>query len=175
MTPIVHSAVGFLGWQISASRKNIKTLLLFILISNLPDFDFFLFLFVGKKELQLHQSYTHNLLFILFFTLVFFLFFKQKRERITLFLVSLSHLLLDLIIIDPVDPIGFRLFFPFWDQLFNFGFFPNLLRGSIPEIFSWHNVVTISIETAVFVVPILFFYQKELRSHFRNEEFWKVS
>ena len=107
--------------------------------------------------------------------LEFFLFFKQKRERITLFLVSLSHLLLDLIIIDPVDPIGFRLFFPFWDQLFNFGFFPNLLRGSIPEIFSWHNVVTISIETAVFVVPILFFYQKELRSHFRNKEFWKVS
>jgi membrane-bound metal-dependent hydrolase YbcI (DUF457 family) len=174
MTPIVHTAVGFLGWQNSASKKNIKTLLLFILISNLPDFDFFLFFFIGKKELQLHQSYTHNFLFVVFFTLVFFFFFKQKKERIALFLVSLSHLLLDLIIIDPVDPIGFRLFFPFWNRLFNVGFFPNLLRGSISEIFSWHNVVTISIEMAIFVVPVLLFYRKELRFYLGKKEFWKV-
>jgi len=174
MTPIVHSAVGLLGWQKTVSKKNIKTLFLFILISNFPDIDFFLFLFVGKKELQLHQSYTHNFLFVGFLTILFFLFFKQKKERIALFLVSLSHLLLDLIIIDPVDPIGFRLFFPFWDKLFNFGFFPNLLRGSIAEVFSWHNFITISLEIIIFGLPILFYYRKELWFHFRKKEFWKV-
>ncbi len=31
VTPILHSAIGLLGWQKSGSEKNIKTLFLFIL------------------------------------------------------------------------------------------------------------------------------------------------
>lgn len=52
VTPLVHSTIGLLGWQKSGSEKNIKTLFLFILVSNLPDIDFFFashFLSVWKR------------------------------------------------------------------------------------------------------------------------------
>jgi membrane-bound metal-dependent hydrolase YbcI (DUF457 family) len=174
VTPIVHSAVGLVGWHKAVSQKNIKTLFLFILISNIPDIDFFLFIFFSKQELQLHQSYTHNIFFISFFTLFLFLLFRTNKERIGLFLVSFSHLILDLVIIDPVSPVGFRLFFPLSDKLVNFGFFPNFLRGSFGELFSWHNMVTISLETTFFVIPILVISGREIKYRFSQKEFWKI-
>ena len=105
VTPIVHSAIGLLGWQKSGSEKNIKTLFLFILVSNLPDIDFLFLLLMGSGDLQLHQSYTHNIFFIGLVTLFLFGVFKTGRERLSLFLVAVSHLVLDLIIIDPVAPV----------------------------------------------------------------------
>ncbi|MCK4835930.1 MAG: metal-dependent hydrolase [Candidatus Aminicenantes bacterium] len=174
MTPIVHSAIGLLGWQKAASKKNIKTLFLFVLISNIPDIDFLIFLFVDGKGLQVHQSHTHNIFFIGIFTFLLFFFFKKKKERLALFLVSFSHLVLDLIIIDPVPPIGFRVFFPVWNKLFNFGFFPNFLRGGFADVFSLPNLMTISMEVLCFVVPILYLCGKEVKVHIKKKEFWKI-
>ena len=48
MSPVVHSSVALLGWQKSAENKNIKSLFLFLLISNLPDIDFIFSLIFGK-------------------------------------------------------------------------------------------------------------------------------
>lgn len=174
MTPVVHSAVGLLGWQLSDSEKNIKTLFLFVLVSNLPDIDFLLFVFFKSGDVQIHQWLTHNIFFITFFTLPLFFFFKARRERIALLLVAFSHLLLDLVIIDPVPPIGIRIFYPAWNRLFNFGFFPNFLRGGVSDIFSWHNLMTVSLEVLCFVLPILAFCGGQFFSQLRKERFWNI-
>jgi membrane-bound metal-dependent hydrolase YbcI (DUF457 family) len=175
LTPIVHSAVGLLGWQIAANKRNIKTLFLFVLISNIPDIDFLIFMFVKKEGTQIHQWLTHNIFFIALFSILMFFFFKARRERITLLLVAFSHLILDMIVIDPVPPIGFRVFFPVWDRLFNFGLFPNFLRGDKGDIFSWHNLMTISLEVLCFVVPILIIFGRKFKIQLTRKEFWKIS
>ena len=78
MSPIVHSSVALLGWQKTAENKNLKTLFLFLLISNLPDLDFLFSLIFGKKTFGLHQLYTHNVFFVCFAVLLFFPILKQK-------------------------------------------------------------------------------------------------
>jgi membrane-bound metal-dependent hydrolase YbcI (DUF457 family) len=79
-------------------------------------------------------------------------------------LVGFSHLLLDFITIDGVPPVGIRLFYPLNDSFFNGGFFPNLLRGSLDRVFSYHNVITLSVEIGVFVLPLLLLYRTEWRT-----------
>jgi hypothetical protein len=174
MTPIAHSAIGLLGWQKSASEKNVKTLFCFILLSNIPDIDFLLLIFYGKGQMKLHQAYTHNIFFIAFVTLLFFFVFKNSKERLVIFLVSLSHLILDVIIIDRVSPVGLRIFFPASNKLFNFGFFPNFMRGNFRELFSWHNLATISLEIALFVFPVLLISGKKTAQFIVKKEFWKI-
>lgn len=174
MTPIAHSAIGLLGWQKAATRKNIFGVFLFLLIANLPDIDFVLSGFSGQPELQIHQSYTHNIFFIGIFTLPFFMIFKTRKERVALFLVSYSHLLLDVIIVDRVAPVGIRLFFPVSEKLFNLGFFPNFMRGKINEVFSWHNLVTIFLEIVFFVFPVLLISGKLVKRSFFNKKFWTI-
>ena len=170
----MHSTVGLFGWQLSDSEKNIKSLFLFVLISNIPDIDFLLFMFFRSEEARIHQGYTHNIFFIIFITLLMFIFFKTRKARITLILVAFSHLLLDAIILDPVPPIGFRIFSPLWDRLFNFGFFPNFLRGGLRDVFSWHNFLTVSLEILFFVIPILLICARPLAIELKRKEFWKI-
>jgi len=40
MSPVAHSVIGLLGWQKFSEIKTLKTLLIFILVANLPDIDF---------------------------------------------------------------------------------------------------------------------------------------
>jgi len=175
VTPIVHSAIGLLGWQKSGVKMNLKTLICFILVSNLPDVDFLIIPLLGSVDMQFHQSYTHNIFFIGLVTLILFSVFKTGRARLSLFLVAVSHLVLDLIIIDPVAPVGFRVFFPLWNRLFNFGFFPNFLRGDLIRIFSWHNLRTVVLEVFFFALPVLYLYGTKTMSLVRKKEFWKIS
>jgi membrane-bound metal-dependent hydrolase YbcI (DUF457 family) len=176
MSPISHSAVGLLGWQITSSleRKNIKTLLLFIVVSNFPDFDFFLLMIPATHGKHIHQTYTHNLTFVLIAAFLFSLFLPTTREKLGLVCAGLSHLLLDVFVIDNVRPIGFRLFYPFSRRLFNFGFFPFLERGSLHRWLSVHNLFVLGFETVIFLLPVVFFYRKELALTFREKEFWKI-
>lgn len=175
MSPIVHSGIALLGWQKSTAleNKHVKTLLVFLLVSNLPDIDFLFFLVIGKKAFAIHQYYTHNVFFTAAFTLLFFPLLKQKRERIGLYLVAFSHLLLDLITIDGAAPFGFRLFYPLSEKLYYFGIFPNLHKKTLEEVFSFHNLWVLAFETAVCLLPVLFYYRKEFGSYLKQKEFWR--
>lgn len=124
--------------------------------------------------MQFHQSYTHNIFFVGLVILILFTIFKTGKARLSLFLVAVSHLVLDLIIIDPVAPVGFRVFFPLWDKLFNFGFFPNFLRGDLGTVFSWHNLWTVVSEVSFFAFPILYLYGAKTMSIMRKREFWNI-
>lgn len=175
MSPIVHSGIALLGWQKSMGQENkhLKTLLIFLLISNLPDIDFLFFLVIGKKAFAMHQYYTHNVFFVAVFPLLFFPILKQKWERIGLYLTAYSHLLLDLSTIDGGAPLGFRLFYPISEKLFYFGIFPNLHKNNLEEVFSFHNLWVSALETVVCLVPVLFYYRKEFGTYLKQKEFWR--
>lgn len=170
MSPVAHSAVGLLGWQKFSEKKNLKTLLIFILIANLPDIDFAFYLFLGEKALNLHQYFTHNVFFAAITAIACWFFFKSKTGRFGILLVAFSHLLLDYLTIDLVDPKGFRLFYPFSSQVFNCGIFPNLLKDNWAEVFSFYNLLVISLETALFAVPVLMVYRKEFAGYLKEKQ-----
>ncbi len=160
MTPVGHTALGIFGWQRFSETKNKKTLLLFVLFASLPDIDFSLFFFLGKEGLSYHQLYTHNIFFVLLTSLLFWPLLNTKRERLGFMLVGFSHLALDFLTIDGAAPIGFRLFYPVWDQLFNFGILPNVWKANLKEVFSIHNLLVGAFEVAVLWVPLLLVYRK---------------
>jgi membrane-bound metal-dependent hydrolase YbcI (DUF457 family) len=170
MSPVAHSAVALLGWQRFSGKKNLKTLLIFILIANLPDIDFAFYLFLGEKALNLHQYFTHNIFFSAITAFACWPLFKSERERFGLLLVAFSHLLLDFLTIDLVDPKGFRLFYPFSSRLFNFGVFPYLLKDNWAEVFSFYNLLVISLETALFAVPVFLVYRREFAGYLKEKE-----
>ncbi len=153
MTPIVHTSAGILGWHFSRTRK-LSFLFLFILISNLPDTDFIPVVLFGKAAPP-HQLYTHNIFFSIAGALLFFPLLKEKREKLALFLTSISHLCFDLCVMDNWGEVGFRLFWPASEKLYNFGFFFCLKRGTLSDVFSLHNLITVSAETILIGLPCL--------------------
>jgi membrane-bound metal-dependent hydrolase YbcI (DUF457 family) len=163
MTPIAHTSVALLGWQVCADKKTIKTLALFVLLSSLSDFDFLF----GR-----HQFFTHNIFFALLAPLPFFSWFKHKRERLGLYLVSFSHLVLDLLVIDRVKPIGIPLFYPLVSRYFNLGIFPNMERGPMPGIFSSQNLVALLLENLLFLLPVLLYFRRRFRAQWQSPAFW---
>jgi membrane-bound metal-dependent hydrolase YbcI (DUF457 family) len=172
MSPIAQSGVALLGWQVIATRKNIKSLGLFLLIANLPDIDFILRLIFGPKRISIHQYFTHNLLFVVATSALLSLFLPRSRDRWGLLLVGLSHLVLDIFVIDLIRPIGIRPFFPFSRVLFNFGFFPYLERGRFHAVISMRNLWVLGLEAAVFVLPVLILFGKKILRDVKSRAFW---
>jgi membrane-bound metal-dependent hydrolase YbcI (DUF457 family) len=172
MSPVAHTGLGLLGWELAASRKTWRSLALFILAANLADVDFLLALAFGPRPLFAHQLYTHNLLFVLATSGLLALALPKGRDRLGLVLTGLSHLAVDLVVIDTVRPIGFRLFYPFSQKLFNIGLFPYLERRPAGAVISVQNVAVLALEAAVFVVPVLALYHRRFRRYVRDPKFW---
>ena len=150
MGPVAHSSLGYLAWQLSSASKNKQMALLFLFIANLPDIDFLFQLFLNTEQ-SIHQLYTHNLLFVALVILCTLLVCRQCRKLWALLLFTgLSHLVLDLFVIDRVKPIGIKILYPFLDQNVNFGFFPYFIRGGFGEIISFHNLFVFTMECVIF-------------------------
>jgi len=164
MTPLSHAAVGLVGWKYADRRRDLKALIVFVVVSCLPDTDFVLYPLLGKPAWLLHQRYTHNVAVALVSALFFFPFLKAARAKIGLVLVALSHLVMDLIVIDTLPPIGFRPFLPFSGALLNFGVFPYVKRGTLAEVLSVPNLIAIGLELVLFVLPALALCRRELKS-----------
>jgi len=162
MTTVAHTAIGLFGWQRFSQQKSWKRLLLFVIIASLPDIDFGLYLFMGKQGLALHQYYTHNVFFVFIACLLCWPMLSNGRERAGLMLTGFSHLVIDFFTIDGAAPFGFPLFYPFWDQRFNFGILPNIWKANLAEVFSVHNVMVVGFEVVAFWAPLILIYRKEL-------------
>ncbi|MBM3293338.1 MAG: metal-dependent hydrolase [Candidatus Aminicenantes bacterium] len=163
MSPVAHSALGLLGWELGASRKTWPSLALFVLAANLADLDFlFAFLF-GRRPLFVHQAYTHNIFFVLAASGLLALALSKGRGRRALVLTGLSHLAADIFVVDAIPPVGFRLFFPFSEALFNVPLFPYLVRPPYGPVFSPRNIAVLGLEAAVFVLPVLAFCSGRLK------------
>jgi hypothetical protein len=162
MTPLPHAALGLVGWKLADRRHGLNTLLIFVFVSCLPDADFILYPLLGKPDWLIHQSYTHNIALSLLSALAFLPFLRAARLRAGLVLTALSHLVLDVIVVDTLAPIGFRPFLPFSDVLLNWGLFPFVRRGTLAEVLSVPNLVAFGLELAVFVLPALWLCRREL-------------
>jgi len=162
MSPVGHTAAGLLGWQLTASKKNARSLVIFLVLANLPDIDFALFFFLGKEGLGFHQYFTHNVFFAGLAGLAAWIWFPGLKERAGLLLTAFSHLLLDYLTIDGAAPYGFRLLFPLSEQLFNFGLLPNLIKANLEEVFSPRNLAVLCFECVVFLLPVLLFCRKKM-------------
>jgi len=174
MSPIAHSGMALLGWQVGATRKNIKTFCLFLLVASLSDFDFLLFFIFGRSRISVHQYFTHNLFFIVLTVGLLSLFLPTARDRWSLVLVGLSHLVLDIIVIDPARPIGIRPFFPFLKARINLGFFPYMNHGHFHDMFSRRNIGVFLLEAGVFVLPVLILSGKKIFRNFKSRDFWTL-
>jgi len=162
MTPLPHAAAGLIGWRLADRRHGLKTLLVFVFVSCLPDADFVLYPLLGNPDWLIHQRYTHNIVLSLLSALAFFPLLRAARLRLGLVLTALSHLVLDVIVVDTLAPIGFRPFLPFSDGLLNWGVFPFVRRGTLAEVLSVPNLVAFGLEIALFVLPALWLSRKEL-------------
>jgi hypothetical protein len=128
----------------------------------------------GQPGLFIHQYYTHNIPFILAGCVLLALLLPRGRSRWGLFLTGLSHVLLDIIVIDTLKPIGMRLFFPFSDTYYNLGFFPFLRRGSWRVMSSPHNFLVLGLEIACFVLPVIWLFHRRLARRFASRAFWRL-
>jgi len=167
MTPLPHAAVGLIAWKLASRREDARALLIFMLVSCLPDLDLAFYFLLGRQEIFKHQLYSHNVFFALLSALIIFPLLKTKRERGALALVALSHLVLDVFVIDDVAPIGFRPFWPLSNLLVSFGFFPYVRRGTLEQVLSAGNFFALGLEMLLFVVPALVFCRRELRHLWR--------
>ena len=174
MTPVGHVGLGLLGWQIGDRRKTAGTLALFLLAANGADIDFLLSLLFGARPLFVHQAYTHNLLFVLLSCGALSMLLKDGPSRGALLLTGLSHLAFDIFVVDPVPPVGIRLFYPFSGALFNVALFPHVERGAWPALFSSRNLAAVALEFACFVLPVLILFGRRIFSRFSVREFWRA-
>jgi len=174
MSPIAHCGTALLGWQLASRRKNVFTLGLFLVAANLPDLDFLLRFLPGPGPAPLHQAFTHNLPFVLVTIGLLSLLLPPGPDRWGLVLVGLSHLILDVIVIDLVPPVGIRALYPFSDRLFNFGFFPYVQRGSFKAMATIRNLGVFALEAAVFVLPVVLAFPRRLGRELGSREFWSV-
>jgi membrane-bound metal-dependent hydrolase YbcI (DUF457 family) len=174
VSPIAHSGIGLLGWEMASSRKNVKTFLLFLFVANMADLDFMLYLVFRTRRSYIHQYYTHNIFFVVIAASLLSLLLKTRRDRLGLILVGLFHLVQDIIVFDPVRPVGIRLFYPISSKLINLGFFPHLHRGGLRGTVSAGNAATLFLEALVFVAPVLIFFGKRLVEDFRRRDFWTI-
>ena len=69
---------------------------------------------------------------------------------------------------------GIRLFYPISSRLFNFGIFPNVVKSNWAEVFSFHNLLVIGFETALFLVPVFLVYRREFAGYLKEKQWWKI-
>jgi len=173
VSPLTHAGIGLLGWQWADRKKTVGSLALFLFAANWPDIDFLFSLAFGNRGLFRHQLFTHNVFFVLAGCALLSLLLPRGWSRWGLILTGLSHLPLDILVVDTVAPIGIRPFWPISDALYNIGLFPTLQRGSWRVIFSLNNFLVLGLEFLIFVLPVLFLYRRSLAARFRSPEFWR--
>jgi len=173
VSPIAHSAIGLLGWQLAASRKNIKTFILFLFAANLADADYLLYLFHRPHRFYIHQYYTHNIFFVMIAAALLSLFLSRGKDRLGLILVAVFHLVQDILVVDRGWPRGIRLFYPLSDKFVNFGIFPSL-TGRFLHFLTARNIFVIGLETLIFVVPVVLIFWKKWGREFGRRDFWTI-
>lgn len=168
MTPLPHAAVGLAVWKFASRREDARALFIFMLVSCLPDIDLLFYHLLGRPEIFKHQLYSHNVFIALLSALVFFPLLKSRRERAALALVALSHLVMDVFVVDDVAPVGFRPFWPLSSLLLSFGFFPYVRRGTLEQVLTAENLFAFGLEMALFVIPALILCRQELFHFWRR-------
>lgn len=161
-TPIGHSLLGLILYQgLKNGFKHRKFVLIFLLVANLPDFDFLPGFLIGKPN-EFHHGPSHSLGAAILVGLVLGLIFRYFRKGNFWFYffvfggIYFSHVLLDYFAVDTAVPYGSPLFWPVSDQYFisPVPIFSDVYRGDTSNTFFSglliaHNGWTIAREIAV--------------------------
>ncbi|MFQ5648747.1 MAG: metal-dependent hydrolase [bacterium] len=120
--PVAHSMMGYVLHDTLPQERKLttwKSLLLFVLLANLPDIDFLPGLILGKPNLFHRHYLSHSLGISVMVGFVFAMFTcHNKREKLfTHFLiftsVYFSHVFLDAFSFDTAQPVGVPMLWPF--------------------------------------------------------------
>ena len=173
MTPVGHTIVGIWLGDIIEKKLTLTCLVFYSIIASLPDFDLVVgFMLYGKKGIKIHQLYTHNLLFVfIIVTITYILSRGDKRITIFVLLALLSHLFLDLLVIDKKPPIGIAPFYPFSSTSYNFPIFSGVEKSSLKALFSIHNLKAVFIEILV-LSPLWIYLIHDLVKRGKDEKRW---
>jgi inner membrane protein len=131
--PIAHAAAGYLVQRAERrfsdgdrhpSRDGWRRVVLFMLIGNLPDFDFFIGFAAGFPGMC-HRGFSHTVLAAVLFGIVAGAFARWRwQERFAPAAIAFgaayaSHLLLDWLTIDSREPFGAQFLWPFSSAYFS--------------------------------------------------------
>ncbi len=178
-TPIGHSLAACS--VVYATRptwvRHYGSLILVVIVAgNLPDIDLIFGSFVCNPNLY-HHLWTHSITFCIMGGLLGGLGYRLLTGKDGLsvgsiiFLVMLSHLILDFFARDTNTIKGIQLFWPFSERYYisPVSLFREVQKSSanstfIQSLFCWHNVYTIFIEIAILSpILILLWFKKRFR------------
>ena len=164
-SPVFHSLVGitvFSKWRRFERSGNVWIMLMFLLISSLPDIDLLFGFLVGNVNLYHHQ-FTHSIMFCILMApviggiLALFKISGFWRNTAYVFVLLISHLLLDAVTLDTKEPLGQPLFWPFSDVFVRapFTIFLDIRRVGessqfVQSLFSAHNFWAVFVECIIF-------------------------
>jgi membrane-bound metal-dependent hydrolase YbcI (DUF457 family) len=164
-TPVAHTLAGACVAALASRRlpaaRALPVTAGLILAANLPDLDY-LALLRGREAMErFHQGVFHSIGFVATTTLTLALLLRRRlgfsRAWLLLAAAGLTHLLLDLVVVDLKPPVGFPFFWPLSSARFHapITLFPGIDRTGI---FSMRNLHELLAELAWFLPswPLLF-------------------
>lgn len=166
MTPIGHSATGYLLYRLLKMKWPRVMMDPIILGSFLPDIDFLFIILVGS--IKFHRTFTHSLFFVILVAFIISLALKKNPKRglisLGLLLGGLLHILIDACEdTSPATGMGIPLLWPFIPRrflFFNYLFwFPGDTWANFTS-FLQTQLASLSIE-APFIIFALFLFFRE--------------
>jgi membrane-bound metal-dependent hydrolase YbcI (DUF457 family) len=163
-TPVAHTLAGAVVAALATRRlpaaRALPVTAALLFAANLPDLDY-LALVRGRAAMEgFHQGAVHSIGFLAAATLPLALLLRRRlgltRAWLLLAAAGLTHLLLDLLVVDNKPPVGFPLLWPLSDRRYHspVTLFPGIDRA---DIFSARNLHELLAELAWFfpALPLL--------------------
>lgn len=166
-SPIGHSLIGLIFYYIFNKTYNLfqqwKEVLLYVFFANAPDIDFIPLLWGNINTANnWHHTYTHTIGFAIICAGIVYLLKRKDKLKLAaiVFLLVMTHLVIDYFTIDSRYPYGVMLWWPFSNQFFHAShpIFLPLKKGTIGSLISWLNLRTAASEIITFgpILALLF-------------------
>jgi len=150
-TPVAHSLAGACVAALASrglpAARALPVAAALILAANLPDLDY-LAVAGGREAMELfHQGVFHSIGFVATATLPLALLLRRRlgisRAWLLLAAAGLTHLLLDLVVVDLSPPVGFPFFWPLSAERVHAAItlFPGIDRTSILSLRNFHELL----------------------------------
>jgi len=161
-TPVAHSLAGsciavLVSRRLPAARA-LPVVAAILFAANLPDIDYLAIVRGREAMARFHQGPLHSIGFVAVATLPLALLLRRRlglaRAWLLLAGAGLTHLLLDLTVVDRKPPIGFPFFWPLTTRIFHspVEIFPGIDRSNV---FSMTNLRELIVELALGVPALL--------------------
>ncbi|MFO0600591.1 MAG: metal-dependent hydrolase [Myxococcaceae bacterium] len=157
MASLGHVIAGFGGARVHDARFHWKSMVAFAAFALLPDLDVIGFRFgIAYSDPLGHRGASHSIVFAVLVALVGLALTRSRKSTLILFLVVLSHPLLDML---TDGGLGVALFWPFSNQRLFFPWTPLPVAPIGRGMLSARGAYVLLVESLVFapalVLPVL--------------------